>query len=206
LALAAEGTCEMRHIITKRLTWKEALDRQKPLLLPVAHDALTARLIERAGFTAYQIGGFALVGALHAVPDVDLEHFGEKSAAARNIIGASPLPVMVDADDGYGDAKNVTRTVHEYEKMGASAIFIEDQQAPKRCGHMSGKKVVPPEQMVGKVRAAVAARSDPGFFITARTDAIEPEGVDAAIERAKRYLDAGADGVYVEDRAMSTSW
>jgi 2-methylisocitrate lyase-like PEP mutase family enzyme len=188
----------MQHTSTKRITWREALERERPLILPVAHDALTARLISRAGFTAYQIGGFALAGSMHAVPDVDLEHFGEKSAAARNIIGASPLPVMVDADDGYGDAKNVTRTVHDYELMGASAIFIEDQVAPKKCGHMGGKRVVPAEAMVGKIRAAVAARSSKDFFILARTDAIAPEGVDSAIERAKRYLDAGADGAYLE--------
>jgi 2-methylisocitrate lyase-like PEP mutase family enzyme len=105
---------------------------------------------------------------------------------------------MVDGDDGYGDAKNVTRTVHDYELMGASAIFIEDQLAPKKCGHMNGKRVVPAEAMEGKIRAAVAARSDKEFFILARTDAIEPEGVDKAIARAERYLKAGADGVYLE--------
>lgn len=188
----------MQHTTAKRMSWKEALTQQTPLLLPVAHDALTARLIARAGFKAYQIGGFALAASLHAVPDVDLEHFGEKSLAARNILGASPLPVMVDTDDGYGDAKNVTRTVQDYELMGASAIFIEDQAAPKKCGHMNDKKIVPAEVMEGKVRAAVAARRTGDFFILARTDALAPEGVDKAIDRAKRYLDAGADGAYVE--------
>jgi 2-methylisocitrate lyase-like PEP mutase family enzyme len=188
----------MQHTTTKRMSWKEALAQQTPLLLPVAHDALTARLIARAGFKAYQIGGFALAAALHAVPDIDLEHFGEKSLAARNILGASPLPVMVDADDGYGDAKNVTRTVQDYELMGASALFIEDQVAPKKCGHMNDKKVVPADVMEGKIRAAIAARRTGDFFILARTDALAPEGVNSAIDRAKRYLDAGADGVYVE--------
>jgi 2-methylisocitrate lyase-like PEP mutase family enzyme len=184
--------------MVERITWREAMARQKPLLLPVAHDALTARLIALAGFIAYQIGGFALSASLHAVPDVDLEHFGEKSAAARNIIGASPLPVMVDGDDGYGDAKNVTRVVRDYERMGASAIFIEDQVAPKKCGHMDDKHIVPAGVMEGKIRAATAARSDQEFFVLARTDAIQPEGLDRAIARAERYLKAGADGVYLE--------
>jgi methylisocitrate lyase len=106
--------------------------------------------------------------------------------------------VLVDADDGYGDAKNVTRVIRGYEALGAAAIFLEDQTSPKRCGHMAGKTVVPVEQMVAKVRAAVAARQKRDTFILARTDAIEPEGVPSAIERARAYLEAGADGVYVE--------
>lgn len=178
--------------------WKELLETRAPLVLPSAHDALTARLIERSGFPAYQIGGFALVGARHAAPDVDLEHFGEKRQWMEEIVRASSLPVLVDGDDGYGDAKNVTRTVEGYERMGASAIFIEDQLAPKRCGHMADKKVVPTEEMVQKIRAAVAARSNREFFILARTDARAPLGVGEAIRRAQTYLDAGADGVYVE--------
>ena len=188
----------MKAITVHRTAWKTVLADHAPLVLPSAHDALTARLIDRAGFRAYQIGGFALVGALHAVPDLDLEQFGEKSAAIRNIIHSSPLPVLVDADDGYGDAKNVTRTVHEYEAMGASAIFIEDQVAPKKCGHMAGKEVVARRTMVNKVRAACAARTTPDFFILARTDAIEPNGLDDALARAETYLKAGADGVYLE--------
>src|ERR1044071_8039425 len=137
----------MKQIAVRRPTWEDVLKEHAPLVLPAAHDALTARIIERAGFKAYQIGGFAVAGAMHAVPDLDLEHFGEKSAVARKILNASSLPVMVDADDGYGDAKNVTRTVREYETMGASAIFIEDQVAPKRCGHMAGKSVVAAAKM-----------------------------------------------------------
>jgi 2-methylisocitrate lyase-like PEP mutase family enzyme len=188
----------MKSITAHRVSWKSILADHAPLLLPAAHDALTARLIDRAGFRAYQIGGFALAASMHAVPDLDLEHFGEKSAAVRKIIHASPLPVLVDADDGYGDAKNVTRTVHEYEVMGASAIFLEDQVAPKKCGHMAGKKVVPRRVMVNKIKAAAAARSTPDFFILARTDGIEPNGLDDALARADAYLSAGADGVYLE--------
>jgi methylisocitrate lyase len=183
---------------TERLSWKDALARAELLQLPAAHDALTARLIERAGFTAFQVGGFALVGSRYAHPDVDLEHYGEKLMGVREIVGASALPVLVDADDGYGDVKNVTRTIRGYEAIGASAIFIEDQQAPKRCGHLGGKHVVPVEVMEQKVRAAAAARGNPDTFLLARTDAIEPEGVSAALRRAERYMAAGADGVYVE--------
>lgn len=178
------------------ISWKRLLKREKFLQLPAAHDALTAKLIERAGFPAYQIGGFALVGTRYGQPDVDLQHFGEKSRAVHDIAQGNALPVLVDCDEGYGDAKNVTRIVRTYEAMGVSAVFIEDQTTPKKCGHMAKKSVVPVEEMVSKVRAAVAARSE--MFILARTDAIEPEGVPQAIDRAKAYLDAGADGAYVE--------
>ena len=181
-----------------RKTWRNVLEESSPLLLPVAHDALTARLIEHAGYPAYQIGGFALVGSRFAYPDIDLAQFGENSAVMRDTIAASSLPVLVDADDAYGDAKNVTRVVQGYEAMGASAIFLEDQQAPKRCGHMLGKKVVPAEVHAGKIRAAVAARHDPETFIMARTDALAPLGLDEALRRAELYLKAGADGVYIE--------
>jgi len=189
----------MKHTLTIRKSWKAMLQSAtKPVQLPVAHDALTARLIELAGFEAYQIGGYALSGATHAIPDVDLEKFGEKKFSAEWIMQASPLPVLVDIDDGYGDVKNVTRTVQEYVRLGASAIFMEDQQPPKKCGHMDDKRVIAPELMAQKVKAAVAARGRNDFFILARTDAIDPEGLENAIDRAKAYLDAGADGVYLE--------
>lgn len=181
---------------TQRPAWKDIVGTKAPILLPAAHDALTAKLIERAGFDAYQVGGFAIEGLLPC--HSDLTHFGEMSAAVREIIMASSLPVLVDADDGYGDVKNVTRTVREYEALGASAIFIEDQRAPKRCGHMRGKEVVPAEVMEGKVRAAAAARQNHEFFLIARTDARGPHGLDEALRRAERYLDCGADGLFVE--------
>lgn len=189
----------MKHTITKRKSWKDMLaDADRPVQLPVAHDALTARLIELAGFDAYQIGGYALSGATHAIPDVDLEKFGEKKFSADWIMQASPLPVLLDVDDGYGDVKNVTRTVQEYIRLGASAMFMEDQKPPKKCGHMNDKKVVDTKVMLEKISAAIDARDGNDFFILARTDAIDPEGVDNAIERAKKYLNAGADGVYLE--------
>ncbi len=168
------------------------------MLLPVAHDALTARLIEQAGFSAIQIAGFAVEGSRHGVPDIDLTHFAERFAAAKDIMAATSLPIMVDADDGYGDVKNVTYTVRAYEGLGIQALFIEDQQAPKQCGHMDDKKVVPIEQMIGKIKAAVDAKADENFFILARTDALGPEGLESALRRGEQYLKAGADGIYIE--------
>jgi 2-methylisocitrate lyase-like PEP mutase family enzyme len=183
----------------RQRNWKRLLKQHKLLQLPAACDALTAKLIEDAGFPAYQIGGFALDGMRFGFPDMDVNRLGEKSAAVRDIVYACGLPVLVDCDDGYGDEKNVVHTVHVYDDLGASAIFIEDQQAPKRCGHMGGKKVIEPKQMVNKIRVACSARRDADkLFILARTDAIAVNGLDDAIKRAEMYLKAGADGVYVE--------
>src|SRR5256714_4268672 len=170
----------MEHVASERISWKQALEKERPLLLPVAHDALTAKIIERAGFMALQVGGFAVAGARHGLPDVDLTHFGERHAAVKDIMSATALPILVDADDGYGDVKNVTHTVRGYLALGIQGLFIEDQQAPKECGHMNNKKVVPVEQMVAKVKAAVAARGKEDFFIRARRYALRPEGVEEA--------------------------
>ena len=181
-----------------RPRWRELLAIERPLVLPCAHDALSARLIERAGFKAYSIGGFPLVGARHAIPDVGLVALAEMSAGMRDVMAATTLPVLIDGDDGYGDVKNVTRTIRAYEDMGASAIFIEDQVAPKRCGHMAGKDVVPTEAMERKLRAAAGARRDRETFLVARTDARAVHGLDEALRRAERYLKAGADGIFIE--------
>jgi 2-methylisocitrate lyase-like PEP mutase family enzyme len=182
---------------SSRPSWRALLDAG-PLILPAAHDALAARLVERAGFRAYQVGGFALAGARYAFPDIDLIHFYEEQEGIRQIVAASHLPVLVDAGDGFGDAKNVTRTVRGYEELGAAAIFIEDQESPIRCGQMKAKPVVPVKEMVGKVKAALAARRNADTFILARTDSRGTEGVAGAIRRGDAYRDAGADGVYVE--------
>ncbi|MDB5313570.1 MAG: carboxyvinyl-carboxyphosphonate phosphorylmutase [Gemmataceae bacterium] len=188
----------MLHPPVQTPTWKELVSGPEPLLLPAAHDALTARLIARAGFKAYQVGGFALAGARYAFPDIDLIHFYEENEAIRQIIAASPLPVLVDGGDGFGDVKNVVRTVRGYEDLGISAIFIEDQVSPIRCGQMGTKDVVPVKEMVGKIRAAAAARHSADTFLLARTDARGAEGVAGAIRRGEAYRDAGADGVYTE--------
>jgi 2-methylisocitrate lyase-like PEP mutase family enzyme len=183
----------------RQRNWKRLLKQHAPLLLPAACDALTAKLVELAGFPAYQIGGFALDGSRFGFPDMDVTRLGEKSSVVRDIIYACDLPVLVDCDDGYGDEKSVVHTVHTYDDIGASAIFIEDQKAPKRCGHMGGKEVVDPKQMVNKIRAAKSARRNADrLFILARTDALAVNGVDDAIRRGEMYLKAGADGVYVE--------
>jgi 2-methylisocitrate lyase-like PEP mutase family enzyme len=158
---------------------------------------LSARLIARAGFRAYAVGGFALVGARHALPDVGLVGLGEMRDGLRDIMQGSPLPVLIDGDDGYGDVKNVSHTIRTYEQLGAAAILIEDQVAPKRCGHMAGKSVVPADAMATKLRAAAAAR-ETGIFLIARTDARAVHGLDDALRRAELYLKSGADGVFIE--------
>jgi len=178
--------------------WKTLLKKDAPLLLPAAHDALTARIIEKLGFKAYQVGGFALVASRHAFPDIDLCHFGEQRAGLRDIMEAATLPVLIDGDNGYGDVKNVTRMIESYEALGASAIFFEDQQSPKRCGHMADKEVIPKEDMVSRVRAAAHARSSKDIFLIARTDARAPLGLDEALRRAEAYVKAGADGIFIE--------
>src|SRR3954464_10600636 len=181
-----------------RPTWRTLLGEGEPLLLPAAHDALTARLIARAGFKAYQVGGVALAGGRYALPGIGRVQFYEENEAIRQIVAASQLPVLVDAGDGFGDVKHVTRTVRGYEELGVSAIFIEDQQSPVSCGQMGKKEVVPVREMVGKVKAALRARKSADTFILARTDGRSAETVAEAIRRAEAYRDAGADGVYVE--------
>jgi 2-methylisocitrate lyase-like PEP mutase family enzyme len=181
-----------------RPTWRTLLGEGEPRLLPAAHDALTAQLIARAGFKAYQVGGFALAGARYAFPDIDLVHFYEENEAIRQIVAASPLPVLVDAADGFGDVKNVTRTVRGYEELGVSGLFLEDQKPPVSCGQMGKKEVVPVKEMQGKVKAALAARRNVETFILARTDGRSVDGVTEAIRRGEAYREAGADGVYVE--------
>lgn len=179
-------------------TFSEALDAQYPLLLPSAHDALTARMIDHSGaYRAYQIGGFSLDASAEGLPDIGLRGFGEQFQAVQQIITASNLPVLVDADTGYGDVKMVRRVVSHYEAIGVGAVFIEDQKPPKKCGHMAGKDVISIAEMCGKLKAAMAVKTDPEFLVIARTDAIEPVGVDEAIRRALWYADI-ADGVYVE--------
>jgi 2-methylisocitrate lyase-like PEP mutase family enzyme len=197
--LRATPVCKRVNAINLRRTpWKKVLTEYAPLVLPSVHDALTARIAARTGFHALQVGGFSLSATLSAAPDIDLEHFGEKSSVAQRVIHATELPVLVDADDGYGDPKNVTRTVQEYEAMGAAAIFIEDQMAPKRCGHMSGKEVIPKKKMTDKLRAACAARENADFFIIGRSDAIGVNGLSDALRRGEAYLKAGVDGIYLE--------
>lgn len=180
----------------KRL--RELLTGDEPVVAPGAYDALSARLVEEAGFPAVYMTGFGVTASLIGRPDVGLLTMTEMAGTARRIAAAVDLPVIADADTGYGNALNVIRTVGEYEAAGIAGIHLEDQVAPKRCGHMEGKQVVPVDTAVAKLEAAVAARRNPDFVLIARTDARAVEGLDAAIDRARRYRDAGADALFVE--------
>lgn len=181
-----------------RKPFRSLLAADGPLILPGAHDALAARLIQRAGFPGFFVGGFGAVGARFGVPDIGLKSLGDISLAVRDILAASDLPVLVDADDGYGDVKNVVQTVHAYEAMGVGALFLEDQRWPKRCGHLEGKSVVPVEEHEAKIRAAAGERMNRDTFLIARTDARAVTGLDDAMRRAERYLKAGADCIFIE--------
>lgn len=181
-----------------RKPFRSLLEAEGPLILPGAHDALAARLIQRAGFPGFFVGGFGAVGARFGVPDIGLKSLGDLSQAVGDIMAASDLPVLVDADDGYGDVKNVVQTVHTYERMGVGALFLEDQRWPKRCGHLEGKSVVPVEEHEAKIRAAAQERMNPETFLIARTDARAVTGLDDAMRRAERYLEAGADCIFIE--------
>jgi carboxyvinyl-carboxyphosphonate phosphorylmutase len=181
-----------------RARLRELLAGSGPLVAPGAYDALSARLIEQAGFDVVYMTGFGTTASLIGRPDVGLLSAAEMIDNARRIVAAVDVPVIADADTGYGNAINVLRTVRTYEQAGVAGIHLEDQVNPKKCGHMSGKAVIPASEMVGKIRAAVAARRDPDFVLIARTDAAAVEGLDAAIARARAYAEAGADVLFVE--------
>jgi carboxyvinyl-carboxyphosphonate phosphorylmutase len=179
-----------------RLT--ELLHAQEPILAPGAYDALTARLIEQGGFPAVYMTGFGTSASLLGRPDVGLLTMSQMVDNARRIAQAVDVPVIADADTGYGNPLNVIRTVQEYELAGVSAIHIEDQVMPKKCGHMENKQVIAAAEMIEKIRAAVEARRSSEFLITARTDARAVEGLDSALRRARAYSEAGADILFVE--------
>jgi 2-methylisocitrate lyase-like PEP mutase family enzyme len=176
--------------------------RSTPLLVPGCYDALSARVLERVGFPAVYMTGYGTSLALLGLPDAGLATMSEMHLNARYIANAVAVPVIADADNGYGNAINVMRAVREYIQTGVAGIHIEDQVIPKRCGHVAGRRVIPLEEAVGKVRAAAAVRRDldPDFVLVARTDARGAHGgsLDEAIRRAHAYLDAGADLAFVE--------
>jgi methylisocitrate lyase len=171
-------------------------------MIPGAFNALTAKMAERLGFEAVYLSGGALSAGWAGVPDIGLLSVNEFAEAAAVLARATSLPVLCDADTGFGEPVNVDRTVRLYVEAGAAGLHLEDQQLPKRCGHLSGKSLVETGAMVAKIRAAVAARRDADFVIIARTDARGVEGMQAAVDRAKAYLDAGADMIFPE--AMET--
>ena len=169
-----------------------------PVLAPGAYDALSARMVEQAGFPAVYMTGFGTSASLLGRPDVGLLTMSQMVDNARRITQAVDVPVIADADTGYGNPLNVIRTVQEYELAGVSAIHIEDQATPKRCGHMENKQVIPAAEMVEKIRAAVEGRTSDDFLIIARTDARAVEGLDRALRRARAYREAGADTLFIE--------
>ncbi|WP_352419335.1 isocitrate lyase/PEP mutase family protein [Proteiniborus sp.] len=177
---------------------RQLLNDKEILVAPGAHDALTARVIEKSGFKAVYMTGYGQAASVLGKPDIGLLSMTEMLDRARKFASAVNIPVIADGDTGFGNAITVMRTVEEYEAAGVAAIQLEDQVAPKRCGHMLGRKVVSLEEMVGKIKAAVAARKDPDFVIIARTDARTILGIDEAIKRAKAYEEAGADVIFVE--------
>lgn len=168
------------------------------VMMPVAHDALTARLAERAGFQIICSAGYANSAALIGMPDIELLTLTEMVDVAARLCQAVSIPVFADGDTGHGGLLNVRRTVRLHEQAGCCGLFIEDQVSPKRCGHMAGKQVVSEEEMLSRLGAALDAREDKDFVIMARTDARSVLGLDAAIDRAKRYRQAGADMTFVE--------
>ncbi|MCB9856125.1 MAG: methylisocitrate lyase [Phycisphaerales bacterium] len=166
--------------------------------IPGAFNALVARTIEKAGFPAIYVSGAGLSNAVFGLPDVGLFTLTEAVEHAARIVRATTLPVIVDGDTGFGDAINAARTITEMEAAGVSAVHLEDQVLPKKCGHLDGKELIPADAMAQKIKAAVAARTDPDFMIIARTDARGVTTFDDAVDRAKRYLDAGADAIFPE--------
>ncbi|MFH1381690.1 MAG: isocitrate lyase/PEP mutase family protein [Chloroflexota bacterium] len=177
---------------------RKLLNKQGIIIAPGAHDAATARIIEQAGFPAVYMTGSGAAMSILGEPDIGLLTMTEMVTHAHNLARAVSLPVIADADTGYGNAINVVRTVKEYEGAGVAAIHIEDQVAPKKCGHFEGKQVVSQNEMVSKIRAAVDAREDPDFVLIARTDARAVLGLDEAIRRARAYVKAGADVIFLE--------
>jgi carboxyvinyl-carboxyphosphonate phosphorylmutase len=177
---------------------KQLLSEKEILVAPGAHDAMTARVIEKSGFKAVYMTGYGQAASALGKPDIGLLSMTEMLDRARKLVSSVNIPVIADADTGFGNAITVMRTVEEYEAAGVAAIQLEDQVAPKRCGHMLGRKVISMNEMVGKIEAAKAARKDEDFLIIARTDARTVLGIDEAIKRAKAYEAAGADIIFVE--------
>ena len=182
----------------KTTLFKKLILDEEILVMPGAHDALSAKIIEQVGFKAVTMGGYAASAASLAKPDVSLLTLTEYVHIVRNIVEVVDLPLFVDGDTGHGNVTNVQRTVRVFENAGVAGLFIEDQVYPKRCGHMEGKQIISTEEMVAKIKAAVDARVDQDLVIMARTDAVAINGIDAAIERANRYAEAGADLIFVE--------
>ena len=187
-----------RKEMKKTTLLKKLILDKEILVMPGAHDALSAKIIEQVGFKAVTMGGYAASAVSLAKPDVSLMTLTEYLHIVRNVVEAVDIPLFVDGDTGHGNVTNVQRTVRLFESAGVAGFFIEDQVFPKRCGHMEGKQIIPTDEMVAKIKAAVDARVDNDLVIMARTDAVAVSGLDEAIERSNRYAEAGADLIFVE--------
>jgi len=204
--IVGRGAGSEEHPLTARLTRRPGgaaglralLGSGQMIVAPGAFDPLAARLVEEAGFPAVYMTGFGTSAALLGRPDVGLLTMTEMAGNAARIAACVDIPVIADADTGYGNPLNVIRTVGAFEAAGVAGIHIEDQVAPKKCGHMDGKLVIPADEMAAKIRAATEARASPDFVIIARTDARAVEGFERSLARARMYLAAGADALFIE--------
>ena len=181
-----------------RATLRQLVSRKNGLVVPGAYDGISARLVERAGFPAVYMSGYGTSASRLGLPDLGYAGLAEMADHARNLAAAVAIPLIADADTGYGNALSVRRTVQAYEAAGVAALHIEDQVAPKRCGHLSGHQVVPRAEFAGKIRAAADARTDPDLLIIARTDAISAVDFDEALRRGEAAVKAGADVLFIE--------
>lgn len=177
---------------------RKILSQEKAILVPGIYDAFSAKIFKQAGFKVLYMTGSGLTASLTGMPDVGILTMTEMVNHARNIVNAVDLPLICDADDGYGNPINVIRTVKEYERAGVAGIHIEDQVAPKKCGHFEDKQVIPAEEMVKKIEAALYAREDDQFLLIARTDSRSIKGLEEALKRARLYSEAGADMIFLE--------
>lgn len=178
--------------------FRDAVEAERPLQVAGTINAYSALLAERAGFRAIYLSGAGVANASYGLPDLGITQLADVAEDVRRIAGVSPLPLLVDIDTGWGGAFNIARSVRELTRAGAGAVHIEDQVQAKRCGHRPGKALVPAAEMADRVKAAVDARTDEGLVIMARTDALASEGLEAAIDRAGAYVNAGADMIFAE--------
>lgn len=181
-----------------RATLRSLVAKKNALVVPGAYDGVSARLVERAGFPAVYMTGYGTSASRLGLPDLGYVGLAEMADHARNLAAAVTIPLIADADTGYGNALSVARTVRAYEAAGVAGLHIEDQVAPKRCGHLSGHQIIPRGEFAGKIRAAVEARTDPDFLVIARTDAISAVDFDEALRRGEAAVKAGADVLFVE--------
>ena len=181
-----------------RTTLRQLVSRKNGLVVPGAYDGISARLVERSGFPAVYMSGYGTSASRLGLPDLGYAGLAEMADHARNLAAAVTIPLLADADTGYGNALSVRRTVQAYEAAGVAALHIEDQVAPKRCGHLSGHQIIPLPEFAGKIRAAAEARTDPDLMIIARTDAISAADFDEALRRGEAAAKAGADMLFIE--------